>query len=434
MRVAVIGAGPVGLQTLYSLLNRNIPDLELICYDNADQPGGDWLFTEEVGTDEFGIPVHGSMYKGMRTNLPLPLMQIHPSFPWPDDVIDFPYRETVLDYICSFAKKHSLYDYIKFRHYVREVSRHGDGDKPQLMVRVENLLNRQVKTEIFDYVVFCVGKHGKPYIPHDTSEFTGQVFHYHDIKDPKRLANKQVLIVGAGFGALDMVIHLKRVAKSLVQSYHTKMPFYKDNSGIDLKPEITKFAGNTVTFVDGSSADFDAIVYATGFIQTHPLAPELELDWRSGKAVLYPLYKHVVHPKCPTILFCGKAAAATIQSGRVQAEFASSIITGDFVLPNEEEMLQAIKDLCETWVPILKDRSKTYRERMPKVDIEFEIAAELAELCHCSPIPLYLRKLYYSLVTQIADDLFNYQNYHLVLTKPESSDVSVEYYISWAKP
>ena len=434
MRIGIIGAGPVGLLAMHSLKSRNIAGLEMVCYDNANQPGGDWLFTEEVGTDEFGIPVHGSMYKGMRTNLPLPLMQIHPSFPWPDDVIDFPYRETVLDYICSFAKKHSLYDYIKFRHYVREVSRHGDGDKPQLMVRVENLLNRQVKTEIFDYVVFCVGKHGKPYIPHDTSEFTGQVFHYHDIKDPKRLANKQVLIVGAGFGALDMVIHLKRVAKSLVQSYHTKMPFYKDNSGIDLKPEITKFAGNTVTFVDGSSADFDAIVYATGFIQTHPLAPELELDWRSGKSVLYPLYKHVVHPTCPSLFFCGKSAAATILSGRVQAEFTAAVINGEVSLPSEMEMLKDIDDHRLKWEPILKDKSKSIRERMPKHEVEFDVAQEMVDICNCPPIDLYVRKLYYSLIGQIADDMFNYQNYKLTMTNTESPDGEIDYDIKWTKP
>jgi putative flavoprotein involved in K+ transport len=39
--------------------------------------------------------------------------------------------------------------------------------------------------------------------------------------------------------------------------------------GIQIRPPATKTAGRTVTFSDGSAADFDAVVWATGFRADH---------------------------------------------------------------------------------------------------------------------------------------------------------------------
>jgi putative flavoprotein involved in K+ transport len=39
--------------------------------------------------------------------------------------------------------------------------------------------------------------------------------------------------------------------------------------GIRLRPRATNAAGHTVTFADGSTADFDAVVWATGFVVDH---------------------------------------------------------------------------------------------------------------------------------------------------------------------
>lgn len=48
-RVAVIGAGPTGLQTAAELLQAN---LTVRLFERAPSPGGNWLYTEETAVRE----------------------------------------------------------------------------------------------------------------------------------------------------------------------------------------------------------------------------------------------------------------------------------------------------------------------------------------------------------------------------------------------
>ena len=72
-RVAIIGAGPSGLAALRAfesarLKGAEIP--ELVCYERQSNWGGLWNYTWRTGTDEFGEPVHGSMYRYLWSNGP----------------------------------------------------------------------------------------------------------------------------------------------------------------------------------------------------------------------------------------------------------------------------------------------------------------------------------------------------------------------------
>ena len=65
-RVAIIGAGPSGLSMLcwVSKLGREgrrVP--EVICYEKQSNWGGHWNNSWRTGMDQFGEPVHGSMYR-----------------------------------------------------------------------------------------------------------------------------------------------------------------------------------------------------------------------------------------------------------------------------------------------------------------------------------------------------------------------------------
>lgn len=63
MRVAVIGAGAAGLVTLRHVLEQN---LHCEVFEQTDKVGGTWNYTERVGIDENGLPIHTSMYEGVR--------------------------------------------------------------------------------------------------------------------------------------------------------------------------------------------------------------------------------------------------------------------------------------------------------------------------------------------------------------------------------
>lgn len=63
MHIAVIGAGTAGIcAAKHALAN----GYQVTVYEQAKQVGGTWVYTDQIGNDEFGLDVHSSMYKGLQ--------------------------------------------------------------------------------------------------------------------------------------------------------------------------------------------------------------------------------------------------------------------------------------------------------------------------------------------------------------------------------
>ena len=65
-RIAIIGAGPSGMSTLYyfdKMQRQGVKVPEIVCYEQQSNWGGLWNYTWRTGTDNNGEPVHGSMYR-----------------------------------------------------------------------------------------------------------------------------------------------------------------------------------------------------------------------------------------------------------------------------------------------------------------------------------------------------------------------------------
>ena len=68
-RLAIIGAGPSGLSLLHAFskaeaageLSTIIP--EIVCFEKQNDLGGLWNYTWRTGLDEYGEPVHSSLYR-----------------------------------------------------------------------------------------------------------------------------------------------------------------------------------------------------------------------------------------------------------------------------------------------------------------------------------------------------------------------------------
>lgn len=58
----MIGAGPSGLCAAKHALDYSY---DVTVFERTSRIGGTWAYTEQVGKDEFGLPVHSSMYKGL---------------------------------------------------------------------------------------------------------------------------------------------------------------------------------------------------------------------------------------------------------------------------------------------------------------------------------------------------------------------------------
>ena len=65
MKVAVIGAGAAGLCCARHF--GQFPSKFLVeVFEQTARIGGTWVYAENTGKDDYGLPVHSSMYKSLR--------------------------------------------------------------------------------------------------------------------------------------------------------------------------------------------------------------------------------------------------------------------------------------------------------------------------------------------------------------------------------
>lgn len=65
--VAIIGCGAAGLAALRHFSAEGSA-FTCVAYEQTDSVGGTWVYTDQVGIDKYGLPVHSSMYKSLRYN------------------------------------------------------------------------------------------------------------------------------------------------------------------------------------------------------------------------------------------------------------------------------------------------------------------------------------------------------------------------------
>ena len=413
MKIAVIGAGSAGITTLYVIQKRKLAKYgDLVCFETDHDIGGTWMFNEESGRKVAEIvPVNGSAYIGLKMNSPRIIDTLHPDFPIPEEFDEFPTREQNLQYIRSFADKYDLRRYITFNSFVELI----DWKNEKFEISVRDLVNNdKASTYHFDYVFMCGGQHRIPNIPIDDYKcFHGEILHYHDLRYPNRFHGKRIVVVGGSYGALDMVTILsKHVDKFYLSINKERTPFWFSEENLkfitEVKPRIDKATGNTVYFKDSSSVEADAIIYATGFRQFHPLSKQLELDFNYS-VCLFPLFKHVVHPKFPNMFFIAKAYDFIIPAMRPHAELGCSIIDGSYQLPSQHDMIKDIKEFHKKWEPqvsIFRD----YTISCPWLDFEQKLLDEICILAKCEPIHPKLVNLFYGLFRIMKQNCHDFRN------------------------
>ena len=75
---------------------------------------------------------------------------------------------------------------------------------------------------------------------------------------------------------------------------------------IDVRPNIERLLGDRVRFTDGSEAEVDLIVYATGYNVTFPFFDEAFLKAEENRL---PVYRHVVPPETSTLSASSSSSA-----------------------------------------------------------------------------------------------------------------------------
>jgi dimethylaniline monooxygenase (N-oxide forming) len=114
---------------------------------------------------------------------------------------------------------------------------------------------------------------------------------------------------------------------------------------IKFKPNIKGFRGKTVDFEDGTSHDFDLVVYATGYKVTFPfLKHYTDFDVEENNELR--LYKKIIHPDYENLFFLAllQPLGAIMPLAEIQSKWIAKIINETCKLPSKNIMLKSILD------------------------------------------------------------------------------------------
>lgn len=64
-RIAIIGGGVAGL-VVARHTTAKLDTYSVTLFEQTDQVGGTWIYTDEIDVDKHGLPIHSSMYKNLR--------------------------------------------------------------------------------------------------------------------------------------------------------------------------------------------------------------------------------------------------------------------------------------------------------------------------------------------------------------------------------
>ena len=343
MRVAVIGAGPSGLAQLRAFQSaaakgESIP--EVVCFEKQDNWGGLWNYTWRTGLDEYGEPVHGSMYRYLWSNGPKEGLEFADySFEehFGKQIASYPPRAVLFDYIQGRLEKADVRKWIRFRTPVRWVEE--DKASGKFNVISHDLVNDTQQTEQFDHVIVANGHFSTPNVPQfdgfDT--FSGRVLHAHDFRDALEFKDKDVLIIGTSYSAEDIGSQCwKYGCKTVTVSHRTAPMGYKWPDNWQEVPLLQKIDKDTAHFKDGTSKKVDVVILCTGYQHHFPFMAENLTLHTANRLATADLYKGVVFNNNPALMYLGMQDQwYTFNMFDAQAWYARDVIMGKIALPDE---------------------------------------------------------------------------------------------------
>ena len=352
-RVAIIGAGPSGLAQLrafQSAAQKGAEIPEIVCFEKQDNWGGLWNYSWRTGLDEYGEPVHGSMYRYLWSNGPKEGLEFADySFEehFGKQIASYPPRAVLFDYIEGRVKKAKVRDWIRFRTPVRNVTY--DEGSGQFTVTVRDLVKDHEYSEEFDHVIVASGHFSTPNVPYFEGfpAFNGRILHAHDFRDAREFIGKDILVIGTSYSAEDIGSQCwKYGCKSVTVSYRTAPMGFNWPDNWQEVPLLQKVEGDVATFKDGTTQRIDAIILCTGYKHHFPFMPDdLRLKTQNRLATA-GLYKGVVWVDNPKLFYLGMQDQwYTFNMFDAQAWYVRDVILGRLAVPEDRAVLE--KDIAD---------------------------------------------------------------------------------------
>ena len=374
-KFALIGAGPMGLAMAKTLLEQGI---EFQGFELADDVGGLWDINAPLST----------MYESAHL-ISSKTMTEFSDFPMGEDMAEYPSHHQMKTYFQEFAKHFDLYQHYQFGTKILSVvPLGGDGDGWKITWTGPDGKQNEA---VFAGVLIANGTLAEPNMPEFKGDFAGELIHSSGYRYPEQFAGKRVLIIGAGNSgcdiAVDAIHHGKSCDLSMRRGYYfvpkyvfgvpadtmggkIKLPmwlkrrvdgtilrwfvgqpekygfpkpdyalyeshpvvnslilFHAGHGDLKVRADIDHFAGKTVFFKDGSQAEYDMILAATGYRLHYPFIDDALLNWRGDAP---HLYLNALHPERDDLFVLGMVEASGLgwQGRHEQAEMVALYIAG----------------------------------------------------------------------------------------------------------
>ncbi|CAG5075607.1 Similar to At1g12200: Flavin-containing monooxygenase FMO GS-OX-like 2 (Arabidopsis thaliana) [Cotesia congregata] len=385
IKICVIGAGAAGLCAIRHLSN-DLISFEPAVFEQSEVIGGTWVYSEKTQAD-LGHPIHSSMYKNLRTNLPLQLMnfpdfqrmdQTEPSCGTHEQIQKKSFKEKLFNegpvngnhrrrcktfkqgldaavQRCLINSNHRRrYEAFKRRLdpafnmkiiNVEPILKEEDWRKTEWKVTIKNLKTDLVEENNFDAVLICNGHYSEPKIPKISGieTFSGDVMHSHDYRCPEKYTGKTVIILGAGPSGIDIGIEITGYATHVYLSHNG--PRFSSALPQNMT-EITrvKFVnGNEFHLTDATTVVADDLLYCTGYNFSFPFLDET-CHIKVDNDHVNTLFNHLINIKHPKMAFVGiPFKVIPFPMFHIQVQYFLKLLRGQVTLPSLEVMIEDSK-------------------------------------------------------------------------------------------
>ena len=373
-RYALIGAGPMGLAMAKVLLEQGISFQGFELHSGV---GGLW----DIDAPKSTMYDTAHLISSKR-------MTEFTDFPMQEQVAEYPSHRDLKRYFHAFAEHFDLHRHYHFNAEVTRVEPLG-GDGEGWMVSWTGADGP--RSEVFAGVMIANGTLSEPNRPDFPGQFDGELLHASAYRDPAQFRDKRVLVVGAGNsgcdiavdaihhgtscdlsmrrgyhfvpkyvfgrpadtmgGAIRLPMWLKRKVDGLIlrwfvgnpQKYGFPEPdhalyeshpvvnslvlYHAGHGDLTIRPDIERLDGQTVHFTDGSAAEYDMILAATGYKLHYPFIDQALLNWQGDAP---HLYLNALHPHRDDLFVLGMVEASGLgwQGRHEQAEMIARYLKG----------------------------------------------------------------------------------------------------------
>lgn len=391
MRVAVLGAGASGLTTAKALAGDG---LEPVVFEARASLGGVWNYSATPA------PGTSPAYESLRANTSRRLTAFS-DHPFDEGTPDFPSRAQMLAYLESYAARFGLAERIRFETPLDGATPRDDGSwriasgetfgalvvcngryrtplvptlqgqadfdgevlhasayrRPEpfagrriLVVGIGNSAV-EIAAELSKHATVTLStRSGAWLIPHD---YNGKPYDYGIARYgewvPELIRHRVIReLLGREYARRGLDRH--PTLRTLTDLPMPNGPRIITATGlleaiaddrIAIKPGIQRLGPGHVAFVDGTRADVDTVVFATGYRFDFPAlrgVPGIRTSADLG------LYRHVFHPRHPNLAFVGMCSVGgpNLPVMEMQARWLSSVLAGKTSLPSPRAMQREV--------------------------------------------------------------------------------------------